>query len=111
MTLSRILRRAPYILAIAYTIFISLFALDVFTEMDNPLEMIVALFMHLIPTYFLIAAIFLAWKKPRIGGLVFLLLAIVFTIFFHTFDHGIAFLIISMPLFVIGTLFLFLKRR
>lgn len=97
----------PRTLSIIYIIFISLFALDVFSENYAFLETITTLFMHLIPTFILIAATILAWKKELIGGITFILLGILFTIFFSTYNNQISFLIITFPLILIGLLFLF----
>lgn len=96
----------PRTLAIIYIIFISLFALDVFSEYKFP-EVLLALFMHLIPTFILIAITILAWKKELIGGITFILLGIFFTFFFNTYNNPISFLIITLPLILIGILFLF----
>lgn len=100
---------APRILAILFTVFISLFALDVFAENYTFLETIVALFMHLIPTYILIASTWLAWKNNLAGGIAFIVIFIFFTSFFHTYKNPIGFFIISLPLLVIGLLFILNK--
>jgi hypothetical protein len=66
----------PRLICILFIGFISIFALDVFGEYGFP-EILVALFMHLIPTFILIAVLTVAWKWSKIGGLLFLVLAIV----------------------------------
>jgi len=88
---------------------ISLFSLDVFLEYAFP-EVLVALFMHLIPVFVLIAFLVIAWKKPKIGGILFILLAIGFTFFFHTYKDLPALLILSGVPLVSGMLFLVNKR-
>jgi len=95
----------PRGLAIIYILFISLFALDVFGEYNFP-EVLVALFMHLIPNLILIALLIVAWKKELIGGVLFIVLGIGFTIYFNTYRQIITMLLISGPLFLIGALFL-----
>jgi hypothetical protein len=97
---------APRILAILYILFISLFALDVFGEDYGFLVTIFALFMHLIPSFFLLAGLFIAWKRPLAGGMLFLLLSLLFTIFFHTYRRLDAFLLLSFPLLLLSSLFL-----
>ena len=97
---------APRVLAIIYIIFLSLFAFDVFGEGYSFLETIVALFMHLIPSLILVAITFLAWKKEKMGGIIFILLGIIFTIFFNTYREIISFLLISLPILIVGILFL-----
>jgi len=94
----------PRTLAIVYICFISLFALDAFSEYTFP-KVILALLMHLIPTIILIAALKLSWKYPSLGGLAFILLAVISIAFFHTYSETIAFMIITLPLIIIGILF------
>ncbi len=97
---------APRIISIIFILFISLFALDIFTEGYSFLELIVGLFMHLIPTFVLIGLTVLAWKKEKIGGIAFLILAVGFTVFFNTYRELITFLLISGPVFLVGILYL-----
>jgi len=95
----------PRILAILYIAFISLFALDVFGEGHGVFGTMFALFMHLIPSFILIVCLVLAWKKPVIGGAIFVVMGIVFTFFFRTYREISVFLMISLPLLVVGALF------
>ncbi len=87
----------PRVLSILFIAFISVFALDVFSEPNWPL----ALFMHLIPSYFLVAITIVAWKHEMLGGFLFLIAGFALLIFTH-FEA----LIIGIPAFVIGVLFL-----
>jgi len=96
----------PRILAILYIAFISIFALDVFEEGYGFWGTMLALFMHLIPSFLLIACLVFAWKRPKIGGAVFMVMGVVFTLFFRTYQMLGSFLMISLPLLIIGTLFI-----
>lgn len=87
----------PRILAICFIVFISLFALDVLGEP----QWFLALLMHLIPSFVLIAITILAWRNEMIGGLLFLLAGILMLFFTH-FES----MIVSLPIIVIGVLFL-----
>ena len=96
----------PRILSILFTVFISIFAFDVF---GNP-QWFIALLIHLIPTSILIIITVVAWKKEIIGGFLFLLagfLALIIT-------HFEAF-VLTIPAFVIGLVFIitgyFLKAK
>jgi len=91
----------PRVLTILFIAFISVFALDVFSEPNWPL----ALFMHLIPSYFLVAITIIAWRREVLGGILFLIAGFALLIFTH-FEA----LIIGAPAFVIGLLFLITKR-
>jgi len=95
----------PRILGIIFAVFISIFALDVFGEYKFP-EVLIALFMHLVPTYLVLGALLVAWKWEKIGGILFLGLGLFYIIMSWGRFPGMTYLIISGPLIVIGTLFL-----
>lgn len=52
---------APRILTIGFVLFISMFALDVFSEYSGH-KVLVPLFIHLIPSFVLLGALGIAWK-------------------------------------------------
>lgn len=103
---SKYLYWAPRILAILFIAFLSIFALDVFSKGYSSLELLVALFIHLIPSFVLLAILLIAWKWEKAGGIIFIILALGFTVFFNTYQQGLlVFLAISGPPFLIGALF------
>ena len=53
---------APRIISILFILFLSLFALDVFGQGYGFWETVQALFMHLLPSLLLVAALLLAWR-------------------------------------------------
>lgn len=61
-TIHNLLRWGPRILGILFVLFISLFALDIFEMGLGPLETLLGLVMHLLPSIVLSVGIFLAWK-------------------------------------------------
>jgi len=77
----------------------------VFGEYKFP-EVLIALFMHLVPTYLVLGALLVAWKWEKIGGILFLGLGLFYIIMSWGRFPGMTYLIISGPLIVIGTLFL-----
>ncbi len=89
----------PRILAILYICFFSVFALDVFGEPQWPL----ALFMHLIPSMVLLTMTIVAWKKERVGGILFFLAGVFILVFYHT-------LWMALPAFAISFLLLIKKK-
>ena len=91
---------APRILGILFAVFISIFALDVFTEGYGFWETVVALVMHLV------VVLLIAWRWERVGGVLFLLLGALYIVMFWDRGHWTAYLLISGPLFLIGALFL-----
>ncbi len=64
-------------------------------------------FMHLIPAFLVFGALGVAWKYEVIGGWIFVLLGLISVFFFSTYEDVVTFLIVSMPLFAVGVLFLF----
>jgi hypothetical protein len=91
----RILYWLPRILSVLFIIFISLFALDAFSEP----QWFLALFMHLIPSFILIILTAVTWKRELLGGCMFIVVGFLMLIFSH-FP-----LIISLPVIMLGVLF------
>ena len=105
----RILTWAPRIIAILFIGFISLFALDSFSG-DVPVgKQILGFFIHLIPSFVLVACLIVAWKNRIFGGLLFLVVGMVFTIYFGTYKNPTNFLLISAPVLLVGVLFILSK--
>ena len=77
-----------------------MFALDVFSEGYGFKETIFALFMHLVPTYLVVAALVIAWRWEGVGAILFVALAL----FYMMMSRGAGW-IISGPLLLIGFLF------
>jgi hypothetical protein len=67
----KILFWTPRVLSIALIAFLSLFALDVFDQGYSFRQTLLALCIHLIPTFVLIAVLVLAWKWEWIGAVLF----------------------------------------
>ncbi|OGC30764.1 hypothetical protein A2346_05065 [candidate division WOR-1 bacterium RIFOXYB12_FULL_52_16] len=99
------------LLSILYIAFISLFALDVFSGGFSWPGTVIALFIHLIPTFILIVCLTVAWKRGVVGGSLFLAVGILFTLWFRTYQRLDVFLLISFPLLLIGTLFIISGKR
>ncbi|HJN05246.1 MAG TPA: hypothetical protein QF480_01395, partial [Bacteroidales bacterium] len=66
----------PRILVIIFAAFISLFALDVFSENKGFLETFIALLMHLIPTAIIIISLVVAWRWELFGAVFYFALGI-----------------------------------
>mgnify|MGYP001609782195 FL=1 len=100
--LTKILYWTPRIVCLLYIGFISLFALDVFNGEYNLAQTLVALTMHLIPSMLILLALVIAWRWELAGSIVFDVLAIAWLIYVGDFGKS---LIITLPLFVISSLF------
>ena len=102
---SAIWLRAARILAILFAVFISIFALDVFEEGVPIGQILIALFIHLIPTFIILLITWAAWKRPLVGAILFPLLGL----FYFRLAQGqdlIAYLLVAGPPFLISLLFL-----
>jgi len=89
------------VLSILLNAFIALFALDSFGEP----QWLLVLFIHLIPNYLLAGATYVAWKHPKLGGLLFIGLGLLFI----GLTSAEA-LILIIPVFMIGFLYLIQKN-
>ena len=98
----KILYWAPRTLAILYILFISLFALDVFGEEFS----VFALAVHMVPSMLLVITLIASWYWEIIGGIIFMMLGFVY-IMIMTNEAIVAYVIMSGPAFVIGSLFIF----
>ncbi|MCK5738759.1 hypothetical protein KAH55_06240 [bacterium] len=105
-TTKRILFWTPRILGILFAAFISLFALDVFSEGLGFWRTLLALLIHLIPVYVIVLVLALAWRWEWIGAVFFLLIALFHIIWGWGRFHWGAFLGIDGPLVLLSLLFL-----
>lgn len=96
----------PRILTILFAAFLSLFALDVFQEGRGALETTLALAIHLVPVYLVLAALAVAWKWEWVGALLFSGLGVWYVVMAGGKEHWSAVVFISGPLFLVGALFL-----
>jgi hypothetical protein len=102
----RLLFWTPRVLCIVFAIFISLFALDVFSEGYSFWKTILALMIHLIPTVVIVAVLAVSWRWEWIGGILFIFFGAFYIVSFWGRFPWVTYLVISGPLFLIGVLFL-----
>jgi hypothetical protein len=96
----------PRIVGILFAVFISLFALDIFSEGYGFWESILALLIHLVPTYLVILALIIAWRWEWVGAILFIALGAFYIIWSWREFPWVTYLAISGPLFLVGILFL-----
>jgi len=115
-----ILTWSSRILAILAILFISLFALDSFDPELSPGDQILGFIIHMIPSFLLAGILWLAWKQPRLGGLIFISIGLVASPFLFWMNYGnnhsIAMsistvLLIPVPLMITGVLFFLSARK
>lgn len=104
--LQKLLYWTPRTFCIVFILFSSLFALDVFGESQSVWQTILALLMHLIPTFILITILVVTWRREWIGGILFILLGILYVVMYWGRFPLMTYSLISGPLVIIGILFL-----
>jgi hypothetical protein len=104
----RLLYWFPRILSIAFALFLSLFALDVFNEIHGFWWTLFAFLIHLIPAMVIVAGLIVAWRWESIGAGMFLLAAVYYAVHMlsRNMNNWPAVLGISLPLLVIAAMFL-----
>ena len=114
----------PRIFCILAILFVSMFALDAFEPGLTIWQQLGAFFMHLLPSFVLLAFLVLAWKWEYAGGIIFTLIGLGLSPFIfnlnHTRNHfsviaslGVV-MMITFPFVVVGILFIishFLKKK
>jgi len=99
----RTLYWAPRVLAIVFIGFVSLFALDAFSEGHGFWRTMEDFGVHIVPSVFMVAGLVLAWKHEWIGTAAFLLAGL----FFMKIGRGLWVKVtFATPCFVAAWLFL-----
>ena len=99
---------SPRAMCIVFTLFLSMFALDVFGEGRRFWQTLVALTMHLIPTFLLLAVLWASWCREWIAGVLFPLLGVFYIVWAWNRPFGTwsTLLVMAGPLVLTGALFL-----
>jgi len=97
-TKEKIYKWTPRILILLFVIFFSILTLD------GPFTPI-GILLYIIPPLLLLTVAIIAFYKPREAGVFFIMVMVFFTFFFDLYKNIYAFLIIGMPLLLIGILF------
>jgi hypothetical protein len=104
--LAKIIHWAPRIAAILIVFFISLFSLDVFEMQASPLELLGGFLIHNIPSIAMLVLLIVAWKRPVVGFVAFLVAAALFTLFFVRDLYALPNLLLFVfPILLIAGLF------
>jgi uncharacterized membrane protein YidH (DUF202 family) len=104
--LAKIIHWAPRVAAILIIFFISLFSLDVFEMEASPLELLSGFLIHNIPAIGMLVLLILAWKRPAVGVVAFLVAGALFTVaFVRDFDSLPNLLLFVLPMLLIAGLF------
>ena len=111
----------PRLLSIIFLLFLATFSLDIFEGNYGFWSSILGLLIHNIPTFTLLVILLISWKNEIVGGIAFIMAGLVHMIFSVVrvdaepwYISFVASLIIDVPAFLIGILFLigwFKKKR
>ena len=114
-TTIRIFHWLPRIICILAILFISMFAADAFAPGLTIWQQLRDFLMHLIPSFVLVAALIVAWKRELIGGIIFIVIGLGLSPFVYSLNynrtHSVGtsleiILMITFPFVVVGILFL-----
>ena len=105
-SMRRFLFWSPRILAIVFSMFLSIFAFDVLGEGYGFWKTIAALLIHLTPVYAVLIVLAIAWRWEWVGAILFFGLSIFYLVWSWGKFHWSVYLVISGPLALIGILFL-----
>jgi hypothetical protein len=105
ITERKLLFWAPRVLGLAFAAFLSLFALDVFAQAEQPSQSMIALTIHLIPTAFVLAILAISLRWGGVAGLVFVALGSYYVASTWGRLAWSAYLVITGPMFLLGLLF------
>ncbi len=111
----KIIHWLPRVFCIAAISFVSIFSLDAFGHGNLILEQIADFLLHLIPSFVLLFILLLAWKKELVGGVIFLIIGVVFSPIIYNHNYAMnnsvsmslgIIAIITFPFILIGILFM-----
>lgn len=113
--LASTIRWAARILCVLAIAFISLFALDVFSEGAGLGQKIGAFLLHMIPSFVLIILLIIAWKHELVGGILITLIGLASSMGVYSLNYGRshsvskglqAAAMIGAPFVIVGLLFM-----
>ncbi len=96
----------PRILCILFAMFLSLFALDAFSENSSIWESILGFLIHLLPVYIVLIVLAIAWRWEWVGAVLFIGMAFFYLVSTWGRFHWSAYATISGTAALVGILFL-----
>ena len=104
--LAKVIHWAPRVAAILIILFAGLFSFDVFEMGGSPLELLGAFLIHNLPSIVMLVLLIIAWKRPAVGFVAFLVIAALFAIFFVRDIYALSNLLLFVfPLLLVAFLF------
>ena len=99
----RTLQWVPRLLALAFSLFLSIFALDAFSGSGPSSKAMLDFAIHLLPGAVVLAIVALAWRREWIGAVAFFSLAIAYILTVPAYPSWIA--AIAGPMVAVGALY------
>lgn len=102
---------APRVLLMIMILLFAILSLDVFSMEGPTINKIGGYLIQLIPAFCMVAILVVSWKRPLLGGWICLILSIIFTVFFKTYESIVTFLLITGTTAGCGVLFMYSNKQ
>lgn len=91
-------------LGVLYAVALLIFAADVFNHEQNIAQTFYDLLLHLLPTAVILLIVFVAYNRPLIGAIIYLVLGLMYIITGWASMHWTAHVLIAGPLLLLSAL-------
>ena len=95
---------AATILGVLYAVALLVFAADVFNHEQNIAQTFYDILLHLLPTAVILLIVFVAYNRPLIGAIIYLVLGLMYIITGWARMHWSAHVLIAGPLLLLSAL-------
>ena len=93
-------------LGVLYAVTLLIFAADIFNHEQNITQTFYDLLLHLLPTAVILLIVFVAYNRPLIGAIIYLVLGLMYIITGWTSMHWTAHVLIAGPLLLLSALYI-----
>ena len=93
-------------LGVLYAVALLIFAADVFNHEQNIAQTFYDILLHLLPTAVILLIVFVAYNRPLIGAIIYLVLGLMYIITGWARMHWSAHVLIAGPLLLLSALYI-----
>lgn len=93
-------------LGVLYAVALLIFAADVFNHEQNIAQTFYDILLHLLPTAVILLIVFVAYNRPLIGAIIYLVLGLIYIITGWASMHWTAHVLIAGPLLLLSALYI-----
>jgi len=93
-------------LGVLYAVALLIFAADVFNHEQNIAQTFYDILLHLLPTAVILLIVFVAYNRPLIGAIIYLVLGLMYIITGWASMHWTAHVLIAGPLLLLSALYI-----